>query len=160
MKQLRSDARPASHSAFDLLLTKQSRLFNLLPTNDHHHPLASPVILRDFVVDDEISFTSSLEDAIQLQDALRKTLESAGFSHRKWSSNIPTAVQHLPPDLQEASKAHELHDGNYQTKVLGVRWLPLQDVFTFTVANDVDPESIKTKREMVLDIAELYNPLG
>ena len=93
--------------------------------HDHHHPLASPVILRDFVVDDMISGTTSLEDAIQLQDALQKTLESAGFCLRKWSSNIPAAVQHLPPDLQEAPKAHEFHDDNYQTKVLGVRWLPL-----------------------------------
>ena len=68
--------------------------------HDHHHPLASPVILRDFVVDDMISGTSSLEDAIQLQDALQKTLESTGFCLRKWSSTIPAAVQHLPPDLQ------------------------------------------------------------
>ena len=128
--------------------------------HDHHHPLASPVILRDFVVDDMISGTSSLEDAIQLQDALQKTLESAGFCLRKWSSNIPSAVQHLPLDLQEAPKAHEFHDDNYQTKVLGVRWLPLQDVFTFTVVNDVDPESIKTKRQMLSDIARLYDPLG
>ena len=107
-----------------------------------------------------ISGTSSLEGAIQLLDALQKTLESAGFCLRKCSSNIPAAVQHLPPDLQEVPKAHELHDDNYQTKVLGVRWLPLQDVFTFTVVNDVDPESIKTKRQMLSDIAKLYDPLA
>ena len=89
--------------------------------HDHHHPLASPAIFRDFVVDDMISGTSSLENAIQLQDALQKSIESAGFCHCKWSSNNLAALQHLPPDLQKAPKAHEFHDDNYQTNVLGVR---------------------------------------
>ena len=57
--------QPSAHQVVKALLS---------PAHDHHHPLASPVILRDFEVDDMISVTSSLEDAIQLQDALQKTL--------------------------------------------------------------------------------------
>ena len=128
--------------------------------DDQHHPLASPVILRDFVVDDMISGTSTVEEAVQLQEALQQTLESAGFCLRKWSSNVPAAIQHLPADIQEAPKAYEFNDDTYQMKVLGVRWLPLQDVFTFTVTDDVDLNSIKTKRQMFSDIAKLYDPLG
>ena len=128
--------------------------------DNHHHPIASPVILRDFVVDEMISGTSSVEEAVELQEALQQTLESAGFCLCKWSSNIPAAIQHLPADLQEAPKAYEFNDDTYQTNVLGVRWLPLQDVFTFTVFDDFDLNSIKTKRQMLSDIAKLSDPLG
>ena len=128
--------------------------------DDHHHSIASPVILRDFVVDDMISGTSSVEEAVELQEALKQTLESAGFCLRKWSSNVPAAIQHLPTDLREAPTLYEFNDENYQTKVLVVQWLLLQDVFTFTVFDDFDLCSIKTKRQMLSDIAKLYDPLG
>ena len=125
--------------------------------DDHHHPVASPVNLRDFVVDDMISGTSSVKEAVELQEALQQTLESAGFCLRKWSSNIPAAIQHLPADLQEAPKAYEFNDDTYQTKVLGVRWLPLQDVFTFTVFDDFDLTSIKTKQQMSVKLIMSVN---
>ena len=59
--------------------------------HEHHHPLASPVILRDFVVNYMISGASSLEDAIQLQDALQKTLKSAGFCQYSRSGPASTS---------------------------------------------------------------------
>ena len=96
--------------------------------NDHHRPSASTVILRDFVVDDMISETSSVEEAVELREALLRTLESAGFCLRKWSTNISAAIQHLPADLQEASKAYEFNEVLSKRSIL---WLPLQNVFTF-----------------------------
>ena len=127
---------------------------------ESEHANARQVILRDFVVDDMLSGAPTVDEARQLQDALQSTLQCAGMRLRKWSSNKPEAICHMPAELKEAPEAYEIHDHTHQIKVLGVHWSPLQDVFHFTVSGEGSFRVVKTKRQMLSDIAKLYDPLG
>ena len=66
----------------------------------------------------------------------------------------------MAAELKKAPEAYEIHDHAHQTQVLGVDWFPLQDVFNFTISGDGTFLAVKTKRQMLSDIANLYDPLG
>ena len=57
-------------------------------------------ILKDFYVDDLLSGANSIEEAIQMQDELNKTLSKGQFSLRKWISNEPELIRRLPQGLR------------------------------------------------------------
>ena len=116
------------------------------------------VVLRDFAVDDLLTGASSLEDALELQKRITTQLKKAGFILRKWSSSNSEFMHRLPEALQEAPSAYIIEDRNHSFKVLGIKWIPLDDYFCFTTREfEVDNP---TKRQLLSDIAKLYNPLG
>lgn len=51
-----------------------------------NYPLASPVIMQDFYMDDLLTGAETVEEALQLKSQLTTCLEKGGFSLRKWSS--------------------------------------------------------------------------
>jgi len=59
------------------------------PADDNRcqYPRSAQVLSNDFYVDDLLRGTSTLEEAIQLQQELTSLLETAGFTLRKWASN-------------------------------------------------------------------------
>ena len=101
-----------------------------------------------------------MTEARQLQDALQSTLQYAGMRLRKWSSNKPEAICRMSAELKDAPEAYEFHEHTHQTKVLGIHWSTLQDVFNSTVSSDGSFRVVKTKQQLFSDIAKLYDPLG
>jgi hypothetical protein len=59
-------------------------------------PRAAEVVMRDFYVDDLISGTGNVDDALQLQGELREMLTKSGFWLRKWTSNHPALLEKFP----------------------------------------------------------------
>ena len=68
----------------------------------------------------------------------------------------------LPEEYQEVGEAFEFMDTNHSIKTLGFVWKPLLDKFSFTVSHmesDVNGAQF-TKRQMLSDVAKVFDPLG
>ena len=56
---------------------------------------------NDFYVDDLLSGTSTIEDALNVQKQLSALLQAAGLKLRKWASNHTTFLDTIALELQE-----------------------------------------------------------
>nr|XP_012152116.1 PREDICTED: uncharacterized protein LOC105664028 [Megachile rotundata] len=116
-------------------------------------PITSYVIRHDFYVDDLLTGTDSVDDAIRLKTNLSNTLSSAGFELRKWASNdlrLVTGNKNAPKE------AIPLLDKD--PKTLGLFWDPVTDVLKYNVKY-LDYKRI-TKRTVTSIIAQIFDPLG
>jgi hypothetical protein len=77
-------------------------LKKLAEDNRAHYPKAAQVLSNDFYVDDLLSGTPTLEEAIQLYHDLSTVLQTAGFTLRKWSSNNMEFLNSIPQELRES----------------------------------------------------------
>ena len=75
---------------------------------------------------------------------------------RKFASNNIQIIEALPPELRENEKSFT--DKDYTVKTLGIKWLPNEDNFVFTIKES--EKSIFTKRSMLSDISTIFDPLG
>jgi hypothetical protein len=71
-------------------------LKKLAEDNRAHYPKAAQVLSNDFYVDDLLSGTTTLKEAIQLYHDLSTLLQTAGFTLRKWSSNNIKFLNSIP----------------------------------------------------------------
>jgi hypothetical protein len=71
-------------------------LKKLADDNRYQYPTTAQVLSNDFYVDDLLSGTSNLQDAIILQQELSTLLQTAGFTLWKWASNHPTFLNNIP----------------------------------------------------------------
>ncbi|CAG7724746.1 unnamed protein product [Allacma fusca] len=121
------------------------------------HPIASQVLMNDFYVDDLLSGARTPDEAIHLKRDLTQLLNRGGFNIRKWASNDNTVVMsNFDEDNQETTPVTFGTDDHVMT--LGLRWLPVTDVFTFKVK--VPKKKFPTKRHILSEIAKVYDPLG
>lgn len=80
-------------------------------------------------------------------------MKEAGFNLRKWSSNSEQLTKIIPNDQQELKK-----DGN-KVKTLGIIWNTETDMLEINI--NVHLENVpKSKRELLSEIASLYDPQG
>jgi hypothetical protein len=95
-------------------------LQQLAHENIQKYSLASKIILRDFYMDDLLTGTNSLNEAIQIRDEITSILKGGGFQLCKWASNC---AELLPKstDSSEISKFITL-DLQADTKTLGLLW--------------------------------------
>ena len=87
--------------------------------NEHSHPQASSV-RKSFYVDDRLTGANSVSEAIVLQKELQHFFDKGGFLLRKWKSNEPGALCHLPVHLTKQGTTRELPVASKFTKVLGI----------------------------------------
>ena len=66
------------------------------------------MLSNDFYVDDLLSGTSTIEDAIKVQQEISSLLQTAGFSLRKWASTHSTFLDNIPRELQEIQQTLSL----------------------------------------------------
>jgi len=101
-------------------------LKKLADDNRCHHPQSAQVLSNDFYVDDLLSGTPTLQEAIHLQQELTSLLDIAGFTLRKWSSNHPSFMDSIPTDLKETNQTlSQANDTGVTT--LGLLWIPSID---------------------------------
>ena len=123
---------------------------------------AQQAIQRDFYVDDILTGAHSEEAAIKLQSNLISTLKKGQFDLRKWTSSLASVVLHLPEEYREGNENQQFLDKEHSIKTLGITWSPNQDAFSFKVVHLDEQlgEGKLTKREMLSDIAKVFDPLG
>lgn len=125
--------------------------------NLNHFPLASKMLLTDVYVDDIVSGSHSLLEARKLQMEFVSLLQSGGFELRKWCSNNPQLLAHLPPDH---CQTHPLDFGtsiDVAVKILGLQWNPVSDSFAYSVS---PLNRSCTKRTLLSELARIYDPIG
>lgn len=123
-----------------------------------NHPIATEVLLNDFYVDDMLSGSDSIADALQKQNQIIAVLRQGGFELKKWASNSSQVLHNVPSDYRETALPCEL-DQDDSIKTLGIFWHPVADVFTYKVC--LEPVSDRlTKRSILSDIAKLFDPIG
>lgn len=116
-------------------------------------PNASKEIKKNFYVDDLLTGTSSIKEAIKLKEEISEILKKTGFILRKWVSN--------ERDILDKS---EVEDIKYYiveeniTKTLGLVWNIQRDSLQYFV--QIQNNVKWTKRNILSAISKLFDPLG
>ncbi|XP_037922920.1 uncharacterized protein LOC119659079 [Hermetia illucens] len=105
-------------------------LVELANTSKKSHLLASSAI-KDFYVDDVMTGSNSLKEAVKIQDELKTLLQSAGFNLRKWCANDVRLLSSIPSeDREEELSVDDSTDEGVKT--LGFTGNPKLDHFRIT----------------------------
>lgn len=78
--------------------------FALADAERNNFPEAAKRVKTDFYVDDCMSGSHSIESAIELQQELDGLFKSGHFLLRKWASNEPTILKHVPIEHRAKKK--------------------------------------------------------
>lgn len=119
------------------------------------YPAAARVVDTDIYVDDLATSCSSVDRGVELSDQLIKMFAAGGFELVKFSSNSPEVMASIPAN-HRVSEGVEFSSSD-QLKILGLHWLPAEDVFTFRV--NLEPREC-TKRNVLSVIARLWDLVG
>ncbi|GFX68144.1 integrase catalytic domain-containing protein [Trichonephila clavipes] len=119
-------------------------------------PDAVDVICNDSYMDDILSVESTLEGAKKLQTRLAQLLVRGGFELHKWVSNSPKLLK----DLSASSYAFDKEFQDAPVKTLGMLWDPNVECLTYKVKISDKANFSKKKKDVLSEIARLYDPLG
>lgn len=112
-------------------------------------------IRNDFYVNDYVSGTETEQEAIELARQILLILRKSGFELDKWRSNSLSVLN--------VFGSHEmtpvLFENLEQTSILGVKWKPNSDHYTFEV-NKGSQIGKLTKRIILSEISQLFDPNG
>lgn len=134
------------------------RTLNQLAIDERtNFPLASKTLLSDIYMDDLVSGADSVANARKIQKQLIDLLEKGGFELRKWASNSLELLSYLPETaLYNQNVSFDLDENNI-IKILGLKWNPSTDMFSYTV-NPLNRTC--SKRNMLSELARIYDPAG
>lgn len=120
---------------------------------EHLFPRAAQTIREAFYMDDMCSGAHSITEAKEIYVELQNAMNQAGFNLRKWSTNCEELRKIIPESQQE------LQTNNDKIKMLGLTWNTSSDMFEITLKLVVKFQP-KSKRELLSEVASLYDPLG
>lgn len=124
-----------------------------------NHPIGSIIIDRDMYVDNLYAGADSINEAIVAKQQCVDLLNKGCFPLRKWAANEPELVRDIPLEDREIQNALDFKfDATINT--LGMRWNPVGDHFNFNVTADFSTNIKATKRNILSDIARLFDPMG
>ncbi|UYV68600.1 hypothetical protein LAZ67_6000173, partial [Cordylochernes scorpioides] len=129
-------------------------LQQLAEDEGQNYPEASRVTLNDFYVDDLLTGAQTIAETKELIDQLKDLMKKGAFHLRKWNSNCHEIVSHVE-EMNEEKKIN-LEKGAI-SKILGIVWDHVQDTFRVNITL---PEEVVTKRDLLSNIARIFDPLG
>ena len=135
---------------------RSTRALQVSGKNDGSNPNTVNVILNDVWVDDLLGGSDTLEEACVLQDDLSGPLNKNCLPLRKWSSNEPQLVTHLPKDFQKADKAYEVNEKPHQIKTLR---LNLSRITLCMNTGSSEYVSNITKPTFLSDVSKHFDPI-
>ena len=169
-----------SSSPFLAIATVREHLKRKPPENG----LVAEVLINDMYMDDLLTGADSKEEAVDLYEGCKESMNSAGMELVKWKSNeveVTNNFEKDEPKNQEKSIEHksdiesksgvEFKESHNEVKyllqspshkILGVHWLKEKDEFTFKIDKIIEEASKVrvTKRKVASIAARLYDPLG
>lgn len=128
----------------------------LIEDEGEHHPLAAKALKQHIYVDDAVLGCDSVEEALELQKDVIGLLQKGGFELRKWASNQPKLLEHLPQEFCETPHMFRSSGQPYHS-VLGLKWMSDTDEFSYVINK---PSEDLTKRSVLSAIAQIYDPIG
>lgn len=120
------------------------------------HPRTAAILKSDFYMDDCLSGCQDENEACMLVKDLKILLNKGCMNLRKWSSNNPEILKHIP-EADKRTTTIDFQKGVSTSKTLGIHWNAGQDEFSFKV--DYKPTKI-TKRHVVSTVARVFDPIG
>ncbi|CAI6343478.1 unnamed protein product [Macrosiphum euphorbiae] len=115
------------------------------------------IVHRDLYVDDIVTGTSTLNEALELTQNLITLFKKGKFELRKWSSNSEQLLTHIPLEHRQVLPITFEERDSGCTKVLGLKWDPKVDSLSY----QYQPCPVKfSKRVILSEIARIYDPLG
>ncbi|XP_025407042.1 uncharacterized protein LOC112680991 [Sipha flava] len=131
----------------------------LAETAREQFPYITPIINHAFYMDDLLTGADTEQEVTKIRDGLITVMSSAGLTLRKWSSNDTSLITSLPNEDIEISNKYELDHS--LKKILGLFWDATSDELKYNVHETKRLEGMAvTKREMLSDIAAIFDPLG
>ena len=108
-------------------------------------------IAENIYVDNILVGADSPANAYQLFERARQIFKEATMNLQQWTSNSLEFLSLVPDDLKVKGSI---------VKVLGITWNTLNDELTILESRMLPSDQHTTKREILLDIARIYDPLG
>lgn len=107
-------------------------------------------------MDDLLTGTDTLDEAIKLSQQLEVILLKSGFVLRKWLSNEIRIFQNGKQQVDERS--FQINDSK-EAKTLGLLWEPRDDNLVYKLKTE-QRSKIFTKRVILASVAQIFDPLG
>ncbi|XP_062714141.1 uncharacterized protein LOC134290926 [Aedes albopictus] len=129
-------------------------------------PRAAAAIKEHHYVDDYLDSFRTVQEAIQVVNDVKLVHSKGGFEIRNFLSNEDEVLKRTGEIEPDSSKDFALVRAEAIESVLGIKWIPAEDVFTYTFAMRDDLQHIlhknhtPTKREVLKVIMSLFDPLG
>ena len=98
------------------------------------YPQAAIAVEKSFYVDDGLTGANSIEEAVELQMELQELFSQGNFLLRKWNSNRPAVLQHIPSELRD------VHSTQTTLRLSALSGTPIQ--ITFVSQSQIFPPSI------------------
>ncbi|XP_072389402.1 uncharacterized protein [Diabrotica undecimpunctata] len=132
-------------------------LKELAVRNQEKYPLAAEALENSCYVDDILHGANDIDTLYKTYKQLSTSLNSAGISLHKWSSNSSEFLDSISSEFQKSN--YVVKPGNSSNKVLRICWNSHSDMFSISLP-DISSEPKYTKREVLSIIASIFDPLG
>lgn len=128
-------------------------------------PKAAKVLKNDFYVDDMLTGASTITEAEQSRNELNEITRQGGLNLRKWASSDSSLITPLlncssAPLLNCSSAPFFKLNLDIAAKTVGILWNAQRDSINFTVNRNAGTTKTLTKREILSQIALLFDPRG
>ncbi|XP_011311720.1 uncharacterized protein [Fopius arisanus] len=129
-------------------------LQQLADDEGHNFPAAVETITKGRYVDDIYGGAESEHQLKEIAWQLQGLCQAGGFELQKWSSNCPRALEEI--GVQTSTSPIQFDES--VTKVLGLCWHQSSDTFRYKSKSFTSGSY--TKRSVLSEIAQLFDPLG
>ncbi|XP_052562663.1 uncharacterized protein LOC120431010 [Culex pipiens pallens] len=130
------------------------------------YPEAAETIVQNHYVDDYLDSRDTEEEIIKLSEDIRTVHSKAGFEIRNWRSNSHEVLRRVGAEPANVKKMLFVDKAVPAERVLGMTWLPTEDMFTFSVILSDDLQRMilgvvaVTKRGVLRVLMSLFDPHG
>ncbi|XP_055622750.1 uncharacterized protein LOC129766258 [Toxorhynchites rutilus septentrionalis] len=130
------------------------------------YPVASKAIIHNTYVNDFLASIDTIHETVKLTEDVRTLHSKAGFEIRNWQSNDQQILRRVGGDSLETFKSFSIEKQTTTERILGMMWVPAEDVFVFIVQfrDDLQTlltgEVVPTKTRVLCVVMSLFDPLG
>ena len=117
--------------------------------------------------DDLVSGAANSTQAIELKDKITEIMQEGGFQLHKWKTNNVEVREHIKEQSDQKDSTamtyakESLGTKDSQSKVLGLKWDPEEDILGINMEAVPDVKTHKvTKREVLSTLSKVYDPRG
>ncbi|XP_015189698.1 PREDICTED: uncharacterized protein LOC107073524 [Polistes dominula] len=131
-------------------------LLQLAEDEGSQYPLAVKPITHRRYVDDIFGGSDTVEQLVVTAQKLIRLCHAGGFPLAKWHSTSQQLLREVSSELGDISG---ISFDDCDTKILGIRWSPQQDMFDFSTISS-SPSKRYSKRLVLSEVAQIFDPLG
>ncbi|XP_062703871.1 uncharacterized protein LOC134286288 [Aedes albopictus] len=130
------------------------------------YPRAAEAIVNKHYVDDYLDSFETISEAVSVVNEVKLVHARGGFTLRRFLSNEPDVLYGIGEVIETEPKNLDLERAGKVESVLGMKWLPNEDVFVYTLGSREDilqilkNDYVPTKREVARVVMSLFDPLG